>query len=90
MQQQIIDKIFNILRIVHTSHWKAPGVEEVEKEIARTGAYIFRAGSDTWVAEIKITENSVSYEINPELPERMKKKAEEMKKKFEDMTSSLS
>ena len=85
MQQQIIDKIFNILRIVHTSHWKAPNVDEVEKEIARTGAYIFRTGSDPWVAEVKITDDVVSYEINPELPDRMKKKAEEMKKKFEEL-----
>ena len=85
MQQQIIDKIFNIFRIVHTSHWKAPKLEEVEKEIARTGAYIFRAGREPWVAEVKMTENSISYEINPELPERMKKKAEEMKKKFEEL-----
>jgi len=88
MQQKIIDKIFNILRIVHTSHWKAPNVEEVEKEISRTGAYIFRAGNDPWVAEIKISENSVSYEINPELPDRMKKKVEEMKKKFEELNAS--
>ena len=85
MQQQIIDKIFNILRIVHTSHWKAPKLEEVEKEIARTGAYIFRAGTEPWVAEVKITADTVSYEINPELPERMKKQAEEMKKKFEEL-----
>ncbi len=88
MQQKIIDKIFNILRIVHTSHWKAPNFEEVEKEIARTGAYIFRAGSDPWVAEVKITANAVSYEINADLPERMKKKAEEMKKKFEELNAS--
>ncbi len=83
LTQEKIDKIFAILRIVHTSHWKAPKVEEVQKEIARTGAYIFRAGTQPWVAEVKITENNVSYEINPELPEKMKIKAEEMKKKFE-------
>ncbi len=86
--QEKIDKIFQILRIVHTSHWKAPKIEEVQKEIARTGAYIFRAGREPWVAEVKITEDSVSYEINPELPERMKKKAEEMKKRFEQMLSA--
>ncbi len=86
--QEKIDKIFAILRIVHTSHWKAPKIEEVQKEIARTGAYIFRAGREPWVAEVKITEDSVSYEINPELPERMKKKAEEMKKRFEQMLSA--
>ena len=85
MQQKVIDKIFNILRIVHTSHWKAPKIEEVQKEIERTGAYIFRAGTEPWVAEVKITADTVSYEINPELPERMKKKAEEMKKKFEEL-----
>ena len=83
--QEKIDKVFSILRIVHTSHWKAPKLEEVQNEITRTGAYIFRAGRDPWVAEVKITEDSVSYEINPELPERMRKKAEDMKKKFEEL-----
>lgn len=87
--QEKIDKIFNLLRIVHTSHWKAPKVEVVQKEIQRTGAFIFRAGRDPWVADVKITENSVSYEINPELPERMKAKAQEMKKKFDEMTAKL-
>ena len=83
--QEYVDKIFNALRIVHTSHWKAPNVEEVRKEIARTGAYVFRAGRTPWVADVKITETDVSYEINAELPERMRAKAEEMKKKFEEM-----
>lgn len=85
LTQERIDKIFGILRIVHTSHWKAPKLEEVEREISRIGAYIFRAGRNPWVVDVKITENSVSYEINPELPERMKKKAEEMKEKFEEL-----
>ncbi len=85
--QEKIDKIFGILRIVHTSHWKAQPLEEVQREITRTGAYIFRAGREPWVADVKVTETAVSYEINPELPERMKKKAEEMKKKFEEMIS---
>jgi hypothetical protein len=85
--QERIDNIFSILRIVHTSHWKAPKLEDVKNEIARTGAFVFRAGRDPWVADVKITGNGISYEINPELPERMKKKAEEMKKKFQDMIS---
>ncbi len=83
--QEKVDRIFSILRIVHTSHWKAPKAEDVQKEIARTGAYVFRAGRNPWVAEVKITEETVSYEINPELPGRMKEKAKEMKKKFETM-----
>lgn len=85
MNQEKIDKIFQILRIVHTSHWKAPKAEEVQREIERTGAYVFRAGRQPWVAEVRITEEAVSYEINPELPEKMKIKAEEMKKKFEEL-----
>jgi hypothetical protein len=87
--QEKLDKLFSILRIVHTSHWKAPKAEEAQKEIDRLGAYIFRAGREPWVADVKITEETVSYEINPELPERMKKKAEEMKQKFEKLTASL-
>lgn len=89
LTQEKIDKIFSILRTVHTSHWKAPKLEEVQKEVERTGAYIFRAGSQPWVAEVKITEDTISYEINPELPEKMKIKAEEMKKKFELSIKSI-
>ncbi len=85
LTQDKIDKIFGILRIVHTSHWKTPKVEEVQKEVERIGAYVFRAGRQPWVAEIKITKDTISYEINPELPEKMKLKAEEMKKKFEEL-----
>jgi hypothetical protein len=88
LTQEKIDKIFGILRIVHTSHWKAPKLEEVKKEIERTGAYIFRAGRDPWVAEVRITE-TVAYEINQELPERMKKKAEQMKNRFEEISKEL-
>jgi hypothetical protein len=87
--QEKIDKIFNILRIVHTSHWKPPKLEIVQKEIHRAGVFIFRAGRAPWVADVKITENSVSYEINPELPERMKTRAQEMKRKFEEMTAKI-
>ena len=87
--QEKIDKLFTILRIVHTSHWKPPKAEDVNKEIEKTGAYIFRAGKEQWVAEVKLTETSITYEINPELPARMKKKAEEMKKKFEQLIRGL-
>ncbi len=83
LTQEQVNRIFAVLRIVHTSHWKAPKLEEVQREIARTGAFVFRAGRDPWVADLRITESTVSYEINPELPERMKAKATEMKKKFE-------
>jgi len=84
LTQEKIDKIFNILRIVHTSHWKAPKVEAVQGEINRIGAFVFRAGRDPWVADVRITESSISYEINAGLPERMKAKAQEMKRKFDE------
>ncbi len=80
--QEKIDKIFGILRIVHTSHWKAPKLAEIEKEISRIGAYIFRAGRDPWVAEVKITAAGVEYVVNSELPARMKEQANGMKQKF--------
>ena len=85
MDQEKVDKVFLVLRIFHTAHWKAPKIEDVKKEIARIGEFVFRAGSDPWVAEVKVTDISVSYEINPLLPDRMKKKAEEMKKRFESL-----
>jgi len=87
LTQEKIDKIFGVLRVVHTSHWKAPKLEEVEKEISRIGAYVFRAGRDPWVADVKITAAGVEYAINPELPARMKSKAEEMKRKFLEITN---
>ena len=87
LTQENIDKIFNILRIVHTSHWKAPNIKDVKREIQRVGAYIFRAGRDPWVADVRITETAVSYGINAELPERMKAKAEQMKKRFEELAA---
>ncbi len=88
LTQEIIDKIFSILRIVHTSHWKAPKVEEVEKEISRIGAYAFRIGTAPWVADVKITAAGVEYVVNAELPERMKMNAETMKRKFISMTTN--
>lgn len=87
--QDKLDKIFAILRVVHTSHWKPPKVQDVEKEIARTGAFVFRVGSEPWVADVKITSAGATYEVNSELPAQMKLKAEEMKKKFLAMTAAL-
>lgn len=87
LTQEKIDKIFGILRIVHTSHWKAPKLEEVEREISRTGAYVFRAGTNPWVADIKITAAGVEYVVNSELPARMKTKADGFKQKFLELTS---
>ena len=80
--QQQLDEIFAKLRLIHKSHWKAPKTWEVEKEIKRTGKYVFRIGADPWVVEVIITD-SISYEVNPELPERMKKQVMVMKQKFE-------
>ncbi len=85
--QDKIDKIFAILRVVHTSHWKAPKIDEIEREISRTGAFVFRVGSEPWVADVKITSAGIEYIVNSELPAQMKLKAEEMKKKFEAMFS---
>ena len=89
LTQEKIDKIFSILRIVHTSHWKAPKIEDVQREMQRIGAYIFRAGREPWVADVKITETAISYEINPELPDRMRATAQEMKKKFDELTAKI-
>lgn len=87
LAQEKIDKIFGILRIVHISHWKAPKLAEVEKEISRTGAYIFRAGTDPWVAEVRITAAGIEYVVNSELPARMKEHANGMRQKFLQLTS---
>ena len=89
LAQEKIDKIFGILRIVHTSHWKAPKLEEVEREISRTGAYVFRAGRNPWVADVKITAVGVEYVVNSELPARMKAKADGMKQKFLELIARI-
>lgn len=83
LTQQQIDKIFSTLRIVHKAHWKPPKIELVQKEIERTGKYVFRIGSNPWVAEVIIENEKISYEVNRELPERMRKSTEELKKQFE-------
>lgn len=82
MEQAKIDAVFATLRKIHTAHWKAPKSQIVENEIKRTGAFVFRIGSNPWVAQVVITGESVDYQVNPNLPERMKKRAEEFKQKF--------
>ena len=87
LTQPQLEALFAKLRIIHKSHWKTPKLENVAKEIERTGAFVFRIGSNPWVAEIIITE-TVKYEVNPALPERMLAVALEMKKKFDSADSS--
>jgi len=89
LTQEKLDKIFAALRIAHKSHWKAPKLELVLQEIERKSAYVFRAGANPWVAEIKITDESVTYTVNPELPERMRKATEELKRKFEEQLRNI-
>ncbi|MBI4146020.1 hypothetical protein HY489_01640 [Candidatus Woesearchaeota archaeon] len=84
IDQTMLDKLFAQLRIIHTSHWKTPKLEEVKKEIERTGTFSFRIGANPWVAEVKITMDKITYDTNQELPERMRKKMEEMKNKFDN------
>jgi len=86
LTQSFIDKVFSQLRIIHKSHWKAPKLEEVQREIGRVGKFVFRIGAAPYVAEVAITPFGVSYEVNPNLPERMKKQAETMREKFERAT----
>lgn len=80
--QALLDKLFSQLRIIHKAHWKAPKVEEVTREIKEKGEFVFRIGKEPHVAEVIISEKGVFYEINAELPERMRKQAEEMKRQF--------
>lgn len=80
--QATLDQLFAKLRIIHKAHWKAPLLSDVEKEITRKGIFVFRIGSNPWVAEIIISE-SVRYEVNPHLPERMLAAAIKLKNLFE-------
>ncbi|MBS3125686.1 hypothetical protein J4211_05570 [Candidatus Woesearchaeota archaeon] len=79
--QQSLDSLFARLRIIHRAHWKAPALTDVEHEIKRTGSFIFRIGSNPWVAQIIISD-LVRYEVNPQLPPRMLTATLELKKKF--------
>lgn len=83
LTQEQVNAVFAQLRIIHKAHWKAPKVEEVKKEIAQKGAFLFLIGKDPYVAQVRITEDTISYEVNPALPERMRMQANDMKKKFE-------
>lgn len=88
ISQAGLDKLFSQLRIIHKAHWKAPKTEEVERAIKEKGVFIFRIGAEPHVAEVKITSSGIAYEINANLPERMKKQAEEMKKSVDRSISS--
>lgn len=88
LTQEKLDSVFSALRQAHTSHWRVPRLQDVIREIERRGKYVFRIGSNPWVADVIITEDAVSYEVNEELPERMRAQAEELKKRFEKLTSS--
>jgi len=82
LTQQFLESLFGVLRKIHTAHWKTPKLADVQKEIARSGVFVFRIGSDPWVADVKITESGVEYTINGDLPEKMRKRAEEYQEKF--------
>jgi len=88
MDQEYIDNIFRILRIVHKSHWKAPKLEVVLREIKRTGKFVFRIGVDPHVAEIIITPKSTEYLVNSNLAERLKEIATHYKEQFDTTFSS--
>lgn len=88
MNQEQIDRIFRILRIVHKSHWKPPKIEVVEAEIKRTGKFVFRIGVEPYVAEIIITPNKVEYIVNEKLPGRLKELAKHYKEQFDTTFSS--
>lgn len=86
--QALLDKLFSQLRVIHKAHWKAPKADEVLREIKEKGVFVFRIGAEPHVAEVKISEKGIFYEINASLPERMRKQAEEMKKKFNQFIAS--
>jgi len=88
MNQEHIDKIFRILRIVHKAHWKAPKIETVEDEIKRTGKFVFRIGANPYVAEVTIDSNKVEYHVNEKLPGRLKELATHYKEQFDTTFSS--
>ncbi|PIN74468.1 hypothetical protein COV18_07490 [Candidatus Woesearchaeota archaeon CG10_big_fil_rev_8_21_14_0_10_37_12] len=85
LNQEKIDVLFQTLRKVHKCHWKAPKLDDVQKEIHRIGVFVFRIGNNPWVAEVRITENGVEYVVNQDLSERMRKDAEKMKEEFEKL-----
>lgn len=88
LTQERLNTIFSTLRQVHKSHWRAPRLADVTKEIERQGTYTFRIGSSPWVADVTITQNDVHYLVNQDLPERMRKHAERMKQEFEAAIAS--
>jgi len=83
IDQERIDAIFQILRIVHKSHWKTPKIETVEKEIKRLGKFVFRIGIEPYVAEVVITPDKTEYVVNQKLPGRLKELAMHYKEQFD-------
>ena len=89
LTQQLLDDVFTKLRILHKAHWKVPLLAEVEKEITRSGAYVFRIGAAPWVAEVCITHTLIQYEVNRELPVRMLNQTLALKKLFDEQHPML-
>lgn len=88
LNQEKIDTIFRILRIVHKSHWKPPKLETVEAEIKRTGKFVFRIGANPYVANIIMTPQKIEYIVNEKLPGRLKELATHYKEQFDTTFSS--
>jgi dissimilatory sulfite reductase (desulfoviridin) alpha/beta subunit len=88
LNQEKIDNIFRILRIVHKSHWKPPKIETIETEIKRLGKFIFRIGVEPYVAEVVITPDKTEYVVNQKLPGRLKELAIHYKEQFDTTFSS--
>ena len=83
LTQENLLNLFSALRKIHVAHWIPPSLSTVKKEIDRVGKFVFRIGSNPWVAELIITQTSADYVINPELPERLKEQTKKLKLAFE-------
>jgi len=86
--QESLDEIFRALRQVYKAHWRVPRLADVQAEIKRTGAFVFRIGSNPWVSEVIITPASVTYRVNDALPPRMRTHAEGFKNAFDALVPS--
>lgn len=80
--QDVLDKVFSTLRAIHKAHWKTPRADIVTSEIKRKGVFVFRIGSNPWVAEICI-DTDVRYVVNENLALHMKQRANEFKQQFD-------
>ena len=94
LNQTVLNDIFQMLRQVHDSHWKAPLIHDVHSLLESDKVYAFKAGPERlWTCRLLLRQEDqeihIEYCINQDLPKEMRKKQELMKLAFDERLKVL-